>query len=184
MAWRGVGEVWGCGVHEGELGGPFYRQPEAVAVNGDFRRWLRWRSARSGVIRESSAIVGVYWVRLEANRTWIRSLGQALVGTGQRGSVGGRERVRCCRATATVQRGALACMRPRGEPGSDGRRGTALCRGVPPVGRHGRSRCRRRRRRGRASALPTPGRLHARVCSFGQEEEAARNVPRALWPRD
>ena len=45
---------------EGELGGPFYRQPEAVAVNGDFWRWLRWRSARSGVIRDSSADVGVY----------------------------------------------------------------------------------------------------------------------------
>ena len=92
-------------MHEGELGGPFYRQPEAVAVDGDFRRWLRWRSARSGVIRESSAVVGVYWVRLDANRTWIRSLGQALVGTGWRGSVGGRERVQCCRATATVHRG-------------------------------------------------------------------------------
>ena len=92
-------------MHEVELGGPFYRQPEAVAVDGDFRRWLRWRSARSGVIRESSAVVGVYWVRLDANRTWIRSLGQALVGTGRRGSVGGRERVQCCRATATVQRG-------------------------------------------------------------------------------
>ena len=25
-------------MHEGELGGPFYRQPEAVAVNGDLRR--------------------------------------------------------------------------------------------------------------------------------------------------
>ena len=92
-------------MHEGELGGPFYREPEAVAVNGAFRRWLRWRSARSGMIRESSAVVGVYWVRLDANLSWIRSLGQALVGTGRRGSVGGRERVQCCRATATVQRG-------------------------------------------------------------------------------
>ena len=96
-------------MHEGELGGPFYRQPEAVAVNGDFRRWLRWRSARSGVIRESSAIVGVYWVRFDANRTWIRSLGQALVGTGRRGSVGGIERIQGCRATATVAR-ACASM--------------------------------------------------------------------------
>ena len=25
-------------MHEGELGGPFYRWPEAVAVNGDLRR--------------------------------------------------------------------------------------------------------------------------------------------------
>ena len=25
-------------MHEGELGGPFYRRPEAVAVNGDLRR--------------------------------------------------------------------------------------------------------------------------------------------------
>ena len=45
---------------EGELGGPFYRQPEAVAVNGDFRRWLRWCSARSGVIRESSTVMEVH----------------------------------------------------------------------------------------------------------------------------
>ena len=80
-------------MHEVELGGPFYRRPEAVAVNGVSGERLRRRSARSGVIRESSAVVGVYWVRLDANRTWIRSLGQALVGTGRRGSVGGRERV-------------------------------------------------------------------------------------------
>ena len=92
-------------MHEVELGSPFYRRPEAVDVNGVSGERLRRRSARSGVIRESSAVVGVYWVRLDANRTWIRSLGQALVGTGRRGSVGDRERVQCCRATATVQRG-------------------------------------------------------------------------------
>ena len=40
MAWRGVGEVqWWC-VHEGELGIPFYRRSEAVAVNGVLRRWI------------------------------------------------------------------------------------------------------------------------------------------------
>ena len=60
-------------MHEGELGGPLYRRPEAVAVNGDFRRWLRWRSARSGVIRESSAVVGVYLVRFGANRAGLEA---------------------------------------------------------------------------------------------------------------
>ena len=154
-------------MHEGELGGPFYRRSEAVAVNGDFRRWLRWRSARSGVIRESSAVVGVYWVRLDANRTWIRSLGQALVGTGRRGSVGGRERVQGCRATATVQRGCAGVH----EATRRARERWAARNGVEPpflspVSRHGRSRRRRRRRRGRASVPPTPGRGQVRVwCS-------------------
>ena len=154
-------------MHEGELGGPFYRQPEAVAVNGDFRRWLRWRSARSGVTRESSAVVGVYCVCLDANRTWIRSLGQALVGTGRRGSVGGRERVQCCRATATVQRGCAGVH----EATRRARERWAARNGVeppflPPVSRHGRSRRRGRLRRGRAIVPPTPGRGQVRVwCS-------------------
>ena len=49
--------------------------------------------------------VEVYMLHLGTKRARIRSLGQALVRTGRRGSVGGRERVQCCRATATVQRG-------------------------------------------------------------------------------
>ena len=52
VAWRRVGEVqWWC-VLESELGAPFYRRSEAVAVNGVLRRWLRRRRAWSGRFRE------------------------------------------------------------------------------------------------------------------------------------
>ena len=57
VAWRGVcGVQWWC-VLEGELRVPFYRLFEAVAMNGDLRRWLRWRSAWLGEIRELGVIV-------------------------------------------------------------------------------------------------------------------------------
>ena len=45
-------------MHEGELGGPFYRRPEAVAVNGDLRRvitavpWMCRGIRGLGVIEE------------------------------------------------------------------------------------------------------------------------------------
>ena len=91
-------------MHEVELGGPFYRRPEAVAVNGVSGERLRRRSARSGVIRESSAVVGVYWVRFGANRAGDWCLGGEFDRTGQRGPVGGRERVPCLPATVAVPR--------------------------------------------------------------------------------
>ena len=171
-------------MHESELGTPLYRRSEAVAVNEDHRRAITVAQCSVGVVRGSSIITEVQRVRfgVELAGVWVlRASSRNSDGAGPSAT---ESAFRACRPRWLCYGRALACMRPRGEPGSDGRRGTAFCRGVPPVGRHGRSRRRRRRRRGRASVLPTPGRLHARVCSFGQEEEAARNVPRALWPRD
>ena len=151
-------------MHESELGTPLYRRSEAVAVNEDHRRAITVAQCSVGVVRESSAVVGVYWVRLDANRTWIRSLGQALVGTGRRGSVGGRERVQSCRATATVQRGCAGMH----EATRRARERWVARNGVEPpflspVSRHGRSRRRRSSQRRRGSLPPMPGRLHARV---------------------
>ena len=171
-------------MHESELGTPLYRRSEAVAVNGGFRRAITVAQCSVGVVRGSSVITEVQWVRFGVKLAGVWVLRARSTERGGAGPSAAESAFRACRPRWLCYGRALACMRPRGEPGSDGRRGTAFCRGVPPVGRHGRSRRRRRRRRGRASALPTPGRLHARVCSFGQEEEAVRNVPRALWPRD
>ena len=171
-------------MHESELGTPLYRRSEAVAVNEDHRRAITVAQCSVGVVRGSSVITEVQWVRFGVKLAGVWVLRVRSTERGGAGPSAAESAFRACRPRWLCYGRALACMRPRGEPGSDGRRGTAFCRGVPPVGRHGRSRRRRRRRRGRASALPTPGRLHARVCSFGQEEEAARNVPRALWPRD
>ena len=53
-------------MHEGELGGPFYRRPEAVAVNGDFRRAITVAQCSVGVVRGSSVITEVQWVRFGA----------------------------------------------------------------------------------------------------------------------
>ena len=53
--------------------------------------------------------------------------------TGRRGPVGGRERVLCLPVAMAVHGRALACMRPRGEPGGAGRRGTALSRRSCPL---------------------------------------------------
>ena len=171
-------------MHESELGTPLYRRSEAVAVNEDHRRAITVAQCSVGVVRGSSVITEVQWVRFGVKLAGVWVLRARSTERGGAGPSAAESAFRACRPRWLCYGRALACMRPRGEPGSDGRRGTAFCRGVPPVGRHGRSRRRRRRRRGRASTLSTPGRLHARVCSFGQEEEAARNVPRALWPRD
>ena len=171
-------------MHESELGTPLYRRSEAVAVNEDHRRAITVAQCSVGVVRGSSIITEVQRVHFCAKLAGVWAFGSSSTERGGAGPSAAESAFRACRPRWLCYGRALACMRPRGEPGSDGRRRTAFCRGVPPVGRHGRSRRRRRRLRGRASALPTPGRLHARVCSFGQEEEAARNVPRALWPRD
>ena len=147
-------------MHEGELGGPFYRRSEAVAVNGDFRRWLRWRSARSGVIRESSAVVGVYWVRFGANRAgdW-------------------------CLGGSSTERAARARRRQGARPVLAGRGGGArACAGVHEATRRARERwaarngvlpwcasCRPPRE------VPTPQKTPARA---GQRATDARKTPR------
>ena len=50
-------------MHESELGTPLYRRYEAVAVNGDFRRAITVAQCSVGVVRESSVITEVQWVR-------------------------------------------------------------------------------------------------------------------------
>ena len=161
------------------IGGP--RRLPLTRITGER---LRWCSARSGWLGGRASSRRFNGSVLVLNWPGFGCKGRARRNGDGAGPSAAESAFRACRPWWLCYGRALACMRPRGEPGSDGRRRTAFCRGVPPVGRHGRARRRRRRRRGRASALPTPGRLHARVCSFGQEEEAARNVPRALWPRD
>ena len=47
-------------MHEGELGGPFYRRPEAVAVNGNLRRVITAAQGSAGVIRTLSVIMEVH----------------------------------------------------------------------------------------------------------------------------
>ena len=148
-------------MHESELGAPLYRRSEAVAVNVDHRRVITVAQCSVGVVRGSSVITEVQWVRLDANRTWIRSLGQALVGTGRRGSVGGRERVQCCRATAIVQRGCAGVH----EATRRARERWAARNGVVPWG----ASCRPPRE------VPMPQKTPARA---GQRATNARKAPR------
>ena len=172
-------------MHEGELGGPFYRRPEAVAVNGVSGERLRWRSARSGVVRESSAVVGVYWVRFGANRAGDWSLGGSSTERGGAGPSAAGSASRACRPRWRCHGRALARMRPRGEQRGDGRRGTALSRRSCPLsavtGSQPPQDTPARAARGATDAGKTPS---ARAGCSRQEEEAARNVPRALWACD
>ena len=64
-------------MHEGELGAPFYRRPEAVAVNGDFRRAITVVQCSVGVVRESSVITEVQWVRFGAKLAGVWEIGRA-----------------------------------------------------------------------------------------------------------
>ena len=59
-------------MHEGELGGPFYRRPEAVAVNGDLRRVITVVPGMCSGIRGLGIVVEVHRSHLGAKRagTW------------------------------------------------------------------------------------------------------------------
>ena len=57
-------------MHEGELGGPFYRRPEAVAVNGDLRRVITARQWIGRRFEGLGSISGSYWCRSPANLGW------------------------------------------------------------------------------------------------------------------
>ena len=78
-----------------------------------------------GEFRGLGINVEVHGFRLEAKPGWIR---RSWVVSTERGGAGplAAEGAPCaCRATATVLRGALACMKPRGGLGSVGRCRTA-----------------------------------------------------------
>ena len=169
---------------EGELGVPFYRRSEAVSVNGVLRRWITAAQCSVGEFMRLGINVEVHWFHSDAKRTWMRSLGWVPTERGGAGPSAAESVRSACRATATVQRGVLACMRPRGATRRIGRRRTALSRRSAlcrPLRWFGRRKTRRRRR---ARVPPTPGRRQARVWSSGQAGQAASNVPKALWPRD
>ena len=94
VAWRGVGGVQCWCVLESELGAPFYRRSEVVAVNGDLRRWLRWCSAWSGVLGSWASTWSSTGSVLTLNKLGLGVLG-GFDGTGRRGPVGGRGRALC-----------------------------------------------------------------------------------------
>ena len=150
-------------MHEDELGGPFYRRPEAVAVNGDLRRVITAVPGMCSGIRGLGIVVEVHRFHLGAKRAGIWCYGRA-----RRNGGGAARRRQGARSVLAGPRRrchgrALACMRPRGEQRGVGRRRTALSRhSVPcrlPRG-FGRRKTRQRRRPG---APPTLGRCQARV---------------------
>jgi len=91
-------------VHESELGTPLYRRSEAVAVNGDFRRAITVAQCSVGVVRGSSVITEVQWVRFGAKLAGVWVLRASSPERGWRGPVGGGERVPCLPATVAVPR--------------------------------------------------------------------------------
>ena len=64
-------------MHEGELGGPFYRRPEAVAVNGDLRRVITAVLWLGSGIRGLGIAVEVHRFHLGAKRAGIWCYGRA-----------------------------------------------------------------------------------------------------------
>ena len=89
-------------MHEGEHGGPFYRRPEAVAVNGDFRRAITVAQCSVGVVRGSSVITEVQWARFSVKLAGVWVFGSSSTEQGGAG-LSAAESVPCARqATATV----------------------------------------------------------------------------------
>ena len=89
-------------MHEGELGAPFYGRPEAVAVNGDFRREITVVQCSVGVVRESSVITEVQWVRFSAKLAGVWVFGSSSTERGGAGPSAAESALRACCATATV----------------------------------------------------------------------------------
>ena len=163
-------------MHEGELGGPLYRRPEAVAVNGGLRRVITAVLWLGSGIRGLGIAVEVHRFHLGAKRAGIWCYGRA-----RRNGGGAARRRQGARSVLAGPRRrchgrALACMRPRGEQRGVGRRRTALSRrSAPyrPLRWFGR---RKTRRRGRPRAPPMPGRRQARVrgCWPGRRSRVQR----------
>ena len=148
-------------MHEGELGGPFYRRPEAVAVNGGLRRVITAVLWLGSGIRGLGIAVEVHRSHLGAKRAGIWCYGRA-----RRNGGGAARRRQGARSVLAGPRRrchgrALACMRPRGEQRGVGRRRTALSRRSVP--------CRPPRE------VPTPQKTPARA---SQRATDARKAPR------
>ena len=89
-------------MHESELGTPLYRRSEAVAVNGDFRRAITVEQCSVGVVRESSVITEVQWVRFSAKLAGVWVFGSSSTKRGGAGPSAAESALRACCATATV----------------------------------------------------------------------------------
>ena len=155
-------------MHEGELGGPFYRQPEAVAVNGDLRRVITAVPGMCSGIRGLGFVVEVHRFHLGANQAWIRVLWASSTEWGGAGPSAAGSTFRACRATATVPRACAGTAGTRGEPRGLGRRRVAWREGSGP--------CWPPREVQPPQKLPTPARLIA---------TDARNQPSVragCWP--
>ena len=164
-------------MHEGELGGPFYRRPEAVAVNGDLRRVITAVLWMCSGIRGLGIVVEVHRFHLGAKRAGIWCYGRARRNGGgaARRRQGARSVLagprRRCHGRALAWQGHAESQGVLGGAGWRGERARAL------VGRHGRCSHRRSSQRRRGSLLPTPGIGQACVRGAGQGEEAACNAP-------
>ena len=91
-------------MHESELGAPLYRRSEAVAVNEDHRRVITVAQCSVGVVRGSSVITEVQWVRFGVKLVGVWVLRVSSMERGWRGPVGGGEHVPCLPATVAVPR--------------------------------------------------------------------------------
>ena len=157
-------------------GPPFYRRPEAVAVNGDLRRVITAVPWMCRGITGLGSAVEVHRSHLGANRAGIWCYGRVR----QNGAARARRRQGARSVLAGPRRRchgrALACMRPRGEQRGVGRRRTALSRRSVPCwllrGFGRRKTC----GRGRPRAPPTPGRRQERVrgCWPGRRSRVQR----------
>ena len=91
-------------MHESELGTPLYRRSEAVAVNEDHRRAITVAQCSVGVVRGSSVITEVQWVRFGVKLAGVWVLRASSTERGWRGPVGGGEHVPCLPAMVAVLR--------------------------------------------------------------------------------
>ena len=119
-------------MHESEHGTPLYRRSEAVAVNEDHRRAITVAQCSVGVVRGSSSVVGVQWVRLGAKLAGVWVFGSSSTERGWRGPSAAGSTFRACRATATVPWACVGMVGTRGEPGGVGRRRVAWRAGSGP----------------------------------------------------
>ena len=149
-------------MHEGELGGPFYRQPEAVVVNGNLRRVITAAQGSVRVIRTLSVIMEVHGSVLVLIELEFGALGVSSTERGGAGPSAAGSASRTCRPRWRCHGRALARMRPRGEQRGIGRRRTALSRRSVP--------CRP------PWEVPTPQKTPARA---GQRATDARKRPSA-----
>ena len=149
-------------MHEGEPGGPFYRRPEAVAVNGGVRRVITAVLWMCSGIRGLGIAVEVHRFHLGAKRAGIWCYGRARRNGG--GAARRRQGARSVLAgpRRRCHRRALACMRPRGEQRGIGRRRTVLSRRSVPCWP--------------PREVPTPQKTPARA---GQHATDARKRPSA-----